>query len=103
MSAYEGRDPYEDYITIRKELGNFDYNCLKDLARGGSEIIDAMSKSECHLPEYIIAKILPMMMAVLGLLICVAKPKRIALEKLLGFCSKLSLVSKGISAYFHIL
>ncbi len=28
MSAYEGRDPYEDYITIRKELGDFDKKLL---------------------------------------------------------------------------
>ncbi len=28
MSAYEGRDPYEDYETIRKELGDFDKKLL---------------------------------------------------------------------------
>lgn len=29
MSAYEGRDPYEDYQTINKELENFNPNLMK--------------------------------------------------------------------------
>ncbi len=29
MSAYEGRDPYEDYLIINKELENFNSNLLK--------------------------------------------------------------------------
>ena len=29
MSAYEGRDPYEDYVIINKELENFNNNLLK--------------------------------------------------------------------------
>ncbi len=29
MGAFEGRDPYEDYITINKELENYDPNILK--------------------------------------------------------------------------
>ena len=28
MSAFEGRDPYEDYVTINKELENFNKNLL---------------------------------------------------------------------------
>ena len=28
MSGYEGRDPYDDYVTIRKELGDFDKKLL---------------------------------------------------------------------------
>ena len=29
MSAYEGRDPYDDYVVINKELENFNKNLLK--------------------------------------------------------------------------
>ena len=29
MSSYEGRDPYEDYITINKELENFNADLIK--------------------------------------------------------------------------
>lgn len=51
ISGYEGRDPYDDYITIRKELENFNENLTKK-----PEIIIAnkmdMPDSKTNLEEF---------------------------------------------------
>src|SRR5574344_28660 len=51
MSGYEGRNPYDDYLTIRKELGDFDKKLLDN-----PEIIIAnkmdMESSERNLEQF---------------------------------------------------